>query len=113
MLNVEGTERYYPVRSRPTWLELKVLGFHERFIIVSAMAEPFIPGKVGIVGVKTNDRRKPLRGEWFLYSNTQGVIKAGGYDYEQEYDIMRLIVIETKLRVIEVSFHRTKELTKV
>ena len=108
-MNVEGTERYYPVRDRPTDPEMKALGFDAVFKIVGAMGDPFVPGKVGLVGVKTNDRRRPLAGEWFLYG--EEVVKAG-CDYEQDCDIMRVIVIETKLRVVEVSFNRTKELTK-
>ena len=106
---IECNDRYYPVMDRPTREELKVLGIHESFDSFSTISNPFNPGRLGIVGVKANERRKPLAGEWFLSGDS--VFKAG-YDYNREYEIVRLVVVETKLRVTEVSFHRTQQLTK-
>lgn len=107
---IDGNNRYYQVIDRPTWRELKVLGFHESFQILVAMGKPFRPDMVGLVAVKTNQYRKPLRDEWFLSGAIPEVFRAS-CDYAHEYHIMRLIAIETKLQFMEISFHRTKQLT--
>ena len=107
---INGNDRYYPVIDHPTTAELKVLGFQKNFNIIIAMGRPFRPDMVGLVAVKTNQYRKPLRDEWFLSGAIPEVFRAS-CDYAHEYHIMRLIAIETKLQFMAISFHRTKQLT--
>lgn len=111
---IQSHEKYFPVMNRPTRAELKVLGFHEGSrpsLIADAIVNPFVPGKIGLVGVRTNEHRRPLKGEWFLSGAIPEVFKAG-CDYEQDRDIVRLCVVETKLQMVEISFYRTEQLTK-
>lgn len=103
-------DHYYKLVDRPTLEELEALGINCCFDVSRAIASPFTPGKLGIVGVGTCTNRPPIVNEWYLSGAIPGVYKAGG-NFRGRYDIARLVVIKTELKVVEISKYRVEELS--
>ena len=93
---------YYTLVSSPTQNELLALGLNGPARRSILWYNPFIPGMAGVVGVRTNELREPLEGEWFLPGLSLEAHKAIK-DLTSSFDIIHLVVIRTELSIVEIS----------
>lgn len=83
--------KYYTLAEHPRPVDFKRLGCKSQEI---TWVNVFRPGIIGLVGVKTGEKRPPLAEEWYLSGAEPKAWRAPN-DLTNEYYILKLVTVKT------------------
>lgn len=83
--------KYYVLAERPRPVDFKGLSYKSQMI---TWVNPFRLGIIGLVAIRTGEKRPPRAGEWYL-SGAEPQAWRAPRDFETEYYILKLVTVVT------------------